>query len=160
LFGKCLRKGESDMKQTVLLVSTLVLLVAAGVTTLGDVKSTPGAERKSTPNELNVLEVRVSLLEKTVARLASRVQKLESEKTSPTKRPQQQAQLDRNTWRQLQKGMTKEQVKQLLGEPSRVNASTMSGDSWRYAKDNYVISGSVYFSTEDRVDRWYEPHWR
>ena len=63
-------------------------------------------------------------------------------------------------WRRLSNGMSMEQVRNLLGEPTHVSSS-FSSVAWVYGK--FPHSGSVYFSKNDRgsndmaVYIWCEP---
>jgi hypothetical protein len=56
---------------------------------------------------------------------------------------------DRSQWRKLQRHMTKDDVRRLLGEPGLVSVSRFS-ESWYYA------GGSVTFNGKGRVDMWSE----
>lgn len=56
---------------------------------------------------------------------------------------------DRNQWRMLQRHMTKEDVKKLLGEPVTVSVSRFF-ESW------YYQGGTVTFNGKGRVDMWSE----
>ena len=58
---------------------------------------------------------------------------------------------DINNWRALKRGMNKIQVRNLLGEAYRVDASS-TVETWTYNP-----SGSVDFSTADLVNGWHEP---
>jgi hypothetical protein len=55
-------------------------------------------------------------------------------------------------WRRLRRGMKMDAVRELLGEPLRVE--TVGVTSWHYANGAQVIFGS-----DDKVDGWTEP-WR
>jgi hypothetical protein len=59
------------------------------------------------------------------------------------------AQKDRSQWRKLQRHMTKEDVRKLLGEPMRISV-TRFYEAWDYA------GGSVTFDGKGRVDSWSE----
>jgi len=56
-------------------------------------------------------------------------------------------------WRSLQKGMTKQEVKQFLGEPPNVWAKSY-GDTWFYPD---LSGGQVQFDGSDRLEGWNEP---
>lgn len=56
---------------------------------------------------------------------------------------------DRTPWRKLQRRMTKDDVKKLLGEPDTVSVSRFY-ESWYYA------AGSVTFDGKGRLDLWTE----
>jgi hypothetical protein len=57
---------------------------------------------------------------------------------------------DRSQWRMLERRMSKDEVKKLLGEPSRISVSRFF-ESWDYS------GGSVTFDGKGRVDSWIEP---
>ena len=56
---------------------------------------------------------------------------------------------DRSQWRTLHRGMSKDDVRKLLGEPDKVSASRFS-ESW------YYVGGTVTFDGKGRVDSWNE----
>lgn len=56
---------------------------------------------------------------------------------------------DRSQWRKLQRHMTKDDVRKLLGEPGLVSVSRFS-ESWYYA------GGTVTFNGKGRLDLWTE----
>jgi hypothetical protein len=57
---------------------------------------------------------------------------------------------DRSQWRMLQRGMSKDDVRKLLGEPERISVSRFA-EFWDY------LRGSVTFDGKGRVDSWTEP---
>jgi outer membrane protein assembly factor BamE (lipoprotein component of BamABCDE complex) len=61
---------------------------------------------------------------------------------------------DKQNWRKLRSGMSKDEVTDLLGEPDRIDKSTFFED-WRYGYR--IITGSVRFSDNDKLDSWHEP---
>ena len=62
---------------------------------------------------------------------------------------QQKQSVDLSSWRQLKKNMSEEQVRALLGEPSKVDGGT-------FAFWHYKSGGTVTFY-KDSVDSWVEP---
>ena len=59
-------------------------------------------------------------------------------------------------WRKLSKGMTKSQVRGLLGEPHQIKSIAYHGEVWNYTDSNY--SATVRFYYEDqRLVEWSEP---
>lgn len=68
---------------------------------------------------------------------------------SKTSTNQQKQSSDLGSWRQLKKSMSEEQVRALLGEPSKVDGGT-------FAFWHYKSGGTVTFYN-DRVDAWTEP---
>jgi hypothetical protein len=57
---------------------------------------------------------------------------------------------DRSQWRKLQRGMSKDDVKRLIGEPGKVSVS-------KYYEFWYYGGGSVTFDAKGRLDSWNEP---
>jgi cytoskeletal protein RodZ len=77
-------------------------------------------------------------------------------KTPPTKTSQskptvaqQKQSIDLSSWRQLKKGMTEAQVRELLGEPAKIDGGALA--NWHYKN-----SGLVTFYN-DAVYSWAEP---
>jgi hypothetical protein len=65
-------------------------------------------------------------------------------------------------WRQLSKGMSREQVRSILGEPRRVEAISGYFEKWGYAQDSataYVTFGTSarFPETLDKLEGWREP---
>jgi hypothetical protein len=58
---------------------------------------------------------------------------------------------DRTQWRKLQRHMSKDEVRKLLGEPLRISASRYF-ESWQYSG-----SGMATFDSKGRLDFWMEP---
>jgi hypothetical protein len=56
---------------------------------------------------------------------------------------------DRSQWRRLQRHMTKDDVRKLLGEPKAVSVS-------RFAESWYYVDGNVTFDGKGRLDMWSE----
>jgi hypothetical protein len=56
---------------------------------------------------------------------------------------------DRTQWRKLQRHMTKDEVKQLLGDPDTVSVSRFY-EAWNYA------AGSVTFNSKGHLEMWTE----
>jgi hypothetical protein len=56
-------------------------------------------------------------------------------------------------WRQVSMGMTRQKVRELLGEPLRISATVLEG--WYYSKDAY--SSYVRFGYDGVVIGWNEP---
>jgi len=61
---------------------------------------------------------------------------------------------DKNTWRQLQIGMTKAEVRSLLGEPGYIE-NFDTGDNWFYPNTGYAF---VQFDEGGHLSHWAEPH--
>jgi outer membrane protein assembly factor BamE (lipoprotein component of BamABCDE complex) len=58
--------------------------------------------------------------------------------------------VDRSQWRKLQRGMSKDDVKKLLGEPGKVSVA-------KYYEFWYYAGGNVTFDSKGRLDAWNEP---
>jgi len=76
------------------------------------------------------------------------------------KQAEKERQEEKKNWRQLQKGMTKEQVKALLGDPVKVNAITDSFTYWYYGgmfSQKHVCFRKGYgTTTTELLDSWEE----
>ena len=58
---------------------------------------------------------------------------------------------DKTQWRKLQRRMSKDEVRKLLGEPLRISVGRYS-ESWGYSG-----SGMATFDAKGRLDFWLEP---
>jgi hypothetical protein len=56
---------------------------------------------------------------------------------------------DRSQWRKLQRHMTKDDVRKLLGEPKAISVSKFA-ESW------YYVDGNVTYDGKGRLDMWSE----
>ena len=121
----------------------LVLCLAAAI-----------AMAAATSAQKETVEERVALLEKHVGDLQERVAKLEKQLTARLVSVGKDAREGKNgvaLWRALRKGMTKDEVKRLLGEPKDM-MKLNEFDVWDYAG-----GGIVRFGASGLVDNWYEP---
>ena len=96
---------------------------------------------------------RITQLEKEVQELKLRLSKLEGSQTTTN---QQQRNMfsgegwkSLTNWRSLKNGMNYDEVRSILGEPSRVDGGSIA--YWHYSNRGRVI----FFS--DKLDRWEEP---
>jgi len=107
----------------------------------------------ATSAQKQTVEERVALLEKHVANLQERVSKLERQLTGRVTpgTAGREAKSGIAPWRALHKGMTKDEVKKLLGEPKDM-MKLNEYDVW-----DYPGGGSVRFDGSGRVEGWYEP---
>ena len=145
----------------VLLRIWIVLLLGSACSSFGQDRSI--AELKSVITELEreiiSLEARISALERTyeyVLKILSRrnttpaLRPLDSEiQPAPT---EEGPRTDKQNWRRLQKGMTREAVTRILGDPERINRYS-TWESW-----NYPGFGYVTFDENGRVRSWSEPY--
>jgi hypothetical protein len=105
------------------------------------------------------LKRRVEKLEQLVGQLQRRVADLESQIQGRQERKQPVVAKGNwreiGSWRDLRRGMTMEQVRELLGEPERVDAGPVL-IYWRWGEP--LLGGSVSFDTDtNRVTGWAEP---
>lgn len=56
---------------------------------------------------------------------------------------------DRSQWRKLQRHMTKDDVRKLLGEPKAITVS-------RFAESWYYVDGNITYDGKGRLDMWSE----
>lgn len=100
------------------------------------------------------LAERVSNLEMQVSDLNSRVLQLEkqlSTKSTGGREINQNIPAGKTAWRTLQKGMTKDQVRKILGEPIDIDMYS-SFEVWHYKESSHV-----QFDASGYVDGWNEP---
>ena len=102
---------------------------------------------------LHASEERFNNLEGEIRDLKSRIEKLESGSRKPdTSSPKAQnpeGWKDLTNWRSLKKGMSYDDVRMLLGEPSHIKGGSFT--FWQYKN----ASRAVFY--EDRLDSWTEP---
>jgi hypothetical protein len=130
--------------KTVCFVSLAFLLfLGAGIV----IPAMTGAQEEASGDRVTRLERRVANLEARVAEL----EKSQQPRVIPVSGSEQRPKKDKASWRSLEKGMTKDQVKKILGEPTGVMNFNES-EIWDYAS-----GGSVRFDRSGRVLGWYEP---
>ena len=95
-------------------------------------------------NKISELSGRLSQLEKRVDKLESQIR---SGGTQSTKGDSS----EKNNWRKLRKGMTKNEVTAILGEPRNITVYRYS-EVWRYQG-----MSKVEFDNNGRVTSWSEP---
>jgi hypothetical protein len=62
---------------------------------------------------------------------------------------------DKNIWRKLQRGMSEDNVRGLLGEPGKIDVQTSGGGQFWFYPD--ALGGDVHFDASGHVDGWSEP---
>jgi hypothetical protein len=96
---------------------------------------------------------RIGQLEKEMQELKLRVSKLESLLSNPGKAhelvPSGEGWKSVVNWRKLATGMDPRDVRQILGEPDRIDGGTI--ETWQYQNGGTI----VFF--KGKVDRWMEP---
>lgn len=109
--------------------------------------------------EVEALRTKVKHLQDKVKRLESRIDQIEKLLQSSNDRNRgsknrinQDGWQSQENWRRLQKGMSKSEVRHLLGKPGKIRSRSY-GDTWYYPD---VLGGSVSFDNS-RVDGWSEP---
>ena len=97
---------------------------------------------------------RINILEQEIQDLKTRVLKLESmleqKSVESVIKLSDDGWKSLMNWRKLVSGMSKAEVREILGEPMRIDGGNFA--TWYY--ENY---GQVNFY-EERLDRWSEPH--
>ena len=100
-------------------------------------------------SEIKKLETRIVELEKRVAKLEALLETSSKSKISHSEKWK-----NRSLWRQLKVGMTKYQVRNLLGEPRKIDGgSTLT--YWYYSKETWHCY--ISFDGSDKVYGWTEP---
>ena len=99
------------------------------------------------------LDERVHILEEHVATLQQKVARLEQNASSAiTTDTGYMGNTSKTVWRSLKKGMTKSDIRALLGEPGKIT-TFYGGELWYYPD---ALGGTVDF-TGDTVSGWSEP---
>jgi len=138
-------KEDGGMKNRTLFLISLVLLCCLAAAIVAAARTS--AQR-------DPVEERIALLEEQVTDLQARVAKLEKQLTArfvPVKGEDQKTKPSIVPWRALRKGMNRDEVKKLLGEPKDImkfNENVVWG---------YVCGGSIRVDRSGRVEGWYEP---
>jgi polyhydroxyalkanoate synthesis regulator phasin len=119
-------------------------------------------------NKIDTLQTKVEKLQQKVTQLESKIAEVEEVLIEEVLVPREQKKIleeilppssrdtinsekwrNKQNWRKLEKGMSEEEVKKILGEPSRIK-SIPSVEMWNYG------SGDVEFS-DGEVRGWSEP---
>ena len=109
--------------------------------------------------DVTALLARIEQLEQTVRVLERRIAVLEAAATAPPVGQPQPATgtgswRERASWRQVERGMTMDQVRVLLGEPDRVESGVFTYWYW----GDIFEGGNVQFDADSRrVEGWSEP---
>lgn len=94
--------------------------------------------REQLTEKVELLETRIEVLEKAL------LEKRQNEKPLAPEKQQ---------WRELRKGMSQKEVRQLLGEPEKIEAGFQT--YWYYSSTR--LAGYVIFDNYDKVYGWEEP---
>jgi hypothetical protein len=127
-----MKKGLSYFKKIVFLV--LITLFAYSLSA-------------NQSDEVKNLKARIAALENRVAKLEALVGNSKTNEIEYSEKWK-----DRTIWRKLKIGMTKDQVRQLLGEPRKINAGSVT--HWYYSKETWHCYITFY---NGRIDSWKEP---
>ena len=113
------------------------------------------AQDKSLEQRISIVESRTTELEHKVGELQKSINQLTqgTAKSSTT--------ISKGNWKNienwrsgLQKGMTKKQVQELMGDPAKTETYTMLGEDWLYGLQG---SGEIHFSPKGILESWKEP---
>jgi len=100
-------------------------------------------------SDIKKLEARIIELEKRVEKLEALIENSGKSKIEVTDKWK-----NRSLWRQLKVGMTKSQVRYLLGEPRKIDGGSIL-TYWYYSKQGW--HSEVTFDDNGRIYGWTEP---
>lgn len=109
------------------------------------------AQEMQADDRVAKLEMRIAELELRVAKLERLLSRTESERATQIK-PRNYR--NKANWRRLKLGMTKTQVKAILGDPPYRRVIPFLGDYWYYPD---ASGGHVQFDTSGLIVGWDEP---
>jgi hypothetical protein len=117
---------------------------------------------QTAPAQDKSLEQRISTLEYRIKELEDKVRELQKTASQTSQRTAQSpAPVAKGNWKNienwrtgLKKGMTKQQVRELMGEPDKIETYTMLGEDWIYG---FQGSGEIHFSPKGLLETWKEP---
>ncbi|MBN1892334.1 MAG: outer membrane protein assembly factor BamE [Clostridiales bacterium] len=94
-------------------------------------------------------------LVKRIEALEKRMQELEDKLNSlPDDSKPDDVSADKRIWRKLKRGMSEDEVRDILGEPSRV--TVLGRTTVWYYEGSTIVGGDVTFS-DDNLSSWSEP---
>jgi TolA-binding protein len=102
--------------------------------------------------KIKELEQKITQLEKRIVRLEGIILELQKNQEKPIASSANNWKNKAN-WRLLKKGMNKDDVKQILGEPPKVVANIYYGDIWYYPD---AQGGNASFDKEGLLTSWGE----
>jgi outer membrane protein assembly factor BamE (lipoprotein component of BamABCDE complex) len=127
---------------TLRLTALLICLLSAGQALADSVSEANAARIEKLEALVSSLEKRVSALESPSGQIPASVQGVQN----------QSAWENKTNWRSLRKGMKKAEVRSLLGEPDKIDA-TGPVEDWRWGGPT---GPNLYFVNE-RLSGWSEP---
>ena len=113
------------------------------------------AQQKLPEDRTAALELKIAELEYRVAVLEAELEVYSHHELRCKACRERGRYIDRQSWRcGLQWGMSRYQVRELLGEPDRIDVLRAMGECWHYG---YPPGGMVWFSPVGEVTSWFEP---
>jgi hypothetical protein len=105
-------------------------------------------------NRIEYLEKKVETMNQTLIKMMAILDSSSSvSRVQQSVTPNQLKWEDKQNWRKLRTGMSKNEVTDLLGEPDRIDKFT-SFEVWQYG---YPGGGNVHFSSKEKIESWSEP---
>ncbi len=109
------------------------------------------AEIKDLRNRIEYLEKKVEAMDQTLTKMMAILNASPSvSRSQQSVTPDQLKWKDKQNWRRLRSGMSKDEVTDVLGEPDNIDKFP-SWEVWRYGY------AEVQFSSAEKLDSWHEP---
>ena len=102
--------------------------------------------------KIKELEQKIIQLEKRIVRLEGLVLEFQKNQEKPIVNSPIKWK-DKANWRLLKKGMSKDEVRQIIGEPPKIAANAYYGDIWYYPDSQ---GGNASFDKEGSLTSWSE----
>lgn len=149
----------SSVSGQTLFLEERITILEQKVKSLEEALSKPTTEQPASPRSI---EERVTILEQRVKSLEESLPKITQEQTASLPAPPSaQPEAAKGNWRALENwrihlkaDMTEDEVRELMGEPDKVEHMWMIGRVWYYG---YPTGGSINFTTKKRVKSWIVP---
>ena len=108
-------------------------------------------------NRIEYLEKKVETMNQTLMKMMAKLDSSSSVSTGQQSvTPDQSKWEDKQNWRRLRSGMSKVEVRDLLGEPYKID-NFGPFEEWRYYGDPLDKIGTVKFSSKEKLEAWHEP---
>jgi hypothetical protein len=112
------------------------------------------AEIRDLRNRIEYLEKKVESMDQTLTRMMAILNASPSvSRSQQSVTPDPLKWRDKQNWRRLRTGMSKDEVRDLLGEPDRID-NFGAFESWNYGNP---VGGEVQFSPKEKLNSWHEP---
>ena len=112
------------------------------------------AEIRDLQNRIEYLEKKVEAMDQTLTKMMAILNASPSvSRSQQSVTPDPLKWRDKQNWRRLRSGMSKDEVTDLLGEPDRIDKFP-SFEVWSYGDYG---SGFVHFSSHGKAESWSEP---